>query len=345
MIRKGALVTQSASAPARGRWPFDPARDRYVVIIGRGRSGTNLALDVLDTHPRTLCRNEANRIPGAALNALPLDFEDTRAAEWSLSAWHAALGESALCHGARDRSRRDYKSYYRGPAGRFLCEYALPRQKLRRALRNIGLLRAINEWRVDWAFARDPAHLPALPVFKILTQPHWILRTHARDPGQHVIHMVRDPAGFIASWLNRYVAPRGGEKVFADNLATLDLILDALGGDFASGRAFSEAALIESELWRWRYMNDTVFSTLSGSERYRLWPYDTVLAQPAAKGTEAMTWLGLDIDGGTRTRMSQMENTLFAKPHARKIDAAETRALAHHVLEGSPMADFFRAAA
>lgn len=322
-------------------WPFNPAQDPYAVIVGRGRSGTNMALDILDTHPRTLCRNEANRIAGAALNALPLDFENTRAESWSLEAWRTALQISAVCHGARDRSRRDYKSYYASAPGRMICEHALPRQKLRRALKTTGLLPQVNEWRVDWAFARQPEQLPQLPVLKILTQPHWILRTHDADPGQHVIHMIRAPQGFVASWLNRYVAPRGSEKVFADNLATLDVILEALGGRLHSGRTFSEAALIESELWRWRYMNETVFSALSGSDRYKLWHYEDALNAPAQKGAEAMGWLGLEIDEATQTRMSQMENTLFAKPHARKIDNAQTADLAATVLDGSPMADWF----
>ena len=330
--------------PPVGSWRFDAACDPYVTIIGRGRSGTNLALDVLDTHPRTICRSEANRINGAALNTLPLDFEDIRQAEWSGAAWRAALETTAYTHSARDRSKRDHKSYYRSLPERIFCERVLPRRKLRVALKRMGLLSAVNEWRVDWAFSRAPDRHPQLPVFKILTQPHWILRTHAQDPGQHVIHVVRDPAGFIPSWMNRYVAPRGGEKVHADNLATLDIILERLGGTLQHGRAYSEAALIESELWRWRYMNDTVFMALSVSERYRLWRYEEMIANPAQMGGEAMAWLGLDVDASTRQRMSRMENTLFAKPHAKRLDTGQVGDIAAAVLEGSPMADWFGSA-
>ena len=45
--------------------------DRLNVIAGRGRSGSNFLLHLLNHSPRTFCRNEPNMFDGTALSNLP----------------------------------------------------------------------------------------------------------------------------------------------------------------------------------------------------------------------------------------------------------------------------------
>lgn len=324
--------------PAPG---FDPARDRYLVVCGRGRSGTNLVLDILDAFADTVCRNEPNVVRGSALAALPADVMGRNIDAGFVDAWREALRRAAGLKSSRDRIGAAHKAHYVSPLHAALAERVLSRGRVRRALSPVAPGMAGEEWSPPaWLLRRD-ALARALPVFKILRQPHWLLRTHAEDPGQHVVHVVRPAVGFIRSWFNRYVAlaPGGERGVFDQNMKTARPIVAHFGARFLSGDAFSRDALIESELWRWRYVNEKLMAGLGASARYRMVGYREASGDPVALAGGLAPWLGLDFDDAVRRRLARTENTLFARPHSETLDPALIERLARHVVADGPLSD------
>lgn len=307
---------------------FDPARDKYVLIIGHGRSGTNLALDLLDCHPATFCRNEPNEIPGSAMSGLAGDLvRADGGGDRFLGDWRAAVAAASGRLGARDRFHRTYKQYYATKLHGILAEKVQGRGTLRGFLGIKG-----GEWRAAGLVG------DRIPVFKILLRPHWATETHRHDANQYVIHVVRDPVGFVLSWWNRYIlhdATGGPQDVYNDNLESVSQILDGYGARLASGSGYSVEALIETELWRWRYMNEWPLKRLSGSDRYVVWKYSDLKADAFRSALAAFGLIGVTPDEGTRHRLATMKNTLFSRSHSASLDRELISRLARHVLTGS----------
>jgi hypothetical protein len=315
------------SLPAAVPAAFDPANDKYVLVIGHGRSGTNLALDLLDCHPATFCRNEPNEIPGSAMNGLAGNLIGAGMDDQFVGHWRDAIAASSERRGFRDRFRRTYKQYYSTILHALVAEKLQSRTTLRNALGIKG-----GEWQAAGLKGER------VPVFKILLRPHWATVTHSHDRNQHVIHVVREPVAFILSWWNRYVlrdAQGGPQAVYNDNLRTVPKILAHYGARLASGNEYSFEALIETELWRWRYMNEWPMEHLSGSDRYVIWKYSDLNADAPNVALSAFDWLGLALDAGTQHRISTVKNTLFSRSHREILDRELISRLARHVLTGS----------
>lgn len=327
-------ATREPDLPTR-RSGFDPDRHRHAVIVGSGRSGTNLALDLVDCHPFTICRNEPNELGRSSFARLPDGlFEESLPPDFQ-PAWRAALAQSPWRRGWRDRARRWHKRYYI-TGGLPLCEGALASARARHLAYRLFPAMRSGEWSVRrW----HRAGVPILPVVKILNQPHWVVRSHPEDREQRVIHVVRAPKGFITSWRNRWVtlAPGGAEAVYEASLSSVTQILARLGRERIGPPGFSEAALVETELWRWRYVNEVVHVALGGSARYLMVDYETMRARPAEMATELGNFLGVPFDAESEARAAANSNTLFATPHAQTVDRSMLDELTDAVLSDSPL--------
>lgn len=311
---------------------FNPAADKYAVIVGHGRSGTNLTLDLLDQHPDTNCRNEPNEVPGGLMAALPDGFLNDLGGEAFIGTWRDVISRAAYRKSERDRPGRTYKAFYRSAFRAALMEHLVPRTAFRRYV----LFNTSEEWPIPRAMMGAAGARRLIPVFKILLMPQWVIWTHEFDPAQHVLHVVRDAAGFINSWYARYVERHrvGPEQVYRDNLAMLDRILAFFGGTMTSPAGYSLESLVESELWRWRYMNDSVHAALAGSPRYMHKFFAELNAGDCAP--EIYDWFGLVIDGQTEARLAGMCNTLFPERGKNRVPVELVNDLAAHVLKGSP---------
>ncbi len=312
--------------------------DRHIVITGHGRSGSNLLLDILDCSPETLCRNELNRLRSGALAALPDGFFTPTNPDLT-NQWSQAVRVAARCQGARDRLDQHGKRYFRSKLRTRIGQRVIASRQARRLLSLVSSDLRRDEWPCPGFYIDQLALSRTVPVFKILLASGWIVDTHATHREQKVLHIIREPTGFIRSWLNRYVATRrgGAVQVFADNLETLPRILRHFGEDPACYHTFSESALIESELWRWRYVNEILISQLRSSDRYMTVVFDDI-SQPANADIDGIfSFCGIEMTDDARARISLIENKLFSRPHARSVDAQAIGAAARRVLKGSAL--------
>jgi hypothetical protein len=293
----------------------------HVLVVGHGRSGTNMVLDLLDCHRATFCRNEPNELHGSAFTGLgDAMFGDPEPDEFA-ARWQKAVTTSARSDGARDRFGPG-KDYFRSPLRAQMGQAVMSRGRLRARLLPKVDGHTVEEWPCP-AFYHDPAALArALPVLKILLAPAWVTRAHALFPTQKVVHVVRPPEGFLQSWWSRYVTGIGGgpEQVFADNQPSLARILAHFGRAEEMPQGYSLQALLVSELWRWRYMNEVLAAALSGSDRYLMAPYRSMMKERMAWAENIYAFAGLDLTDSVRAEVGVMQNTLFG---IRKPDGLE----------------------
>jgi hypothetical protein len=73
----------------------------------------------------------------------------------------------------------------------------------------------------------------------------------------------------------------------------------------------TEARLIESELWRWRYTNEAMYAALKDSERYTSVTYDAFSADPGAETRHLFAFAGLSADNRHEAAVASMENKMF----------------------------------
>lgn len=306
----------------------------HVIVAGHGRSGTNLALNLLDCSTETICRNEPNEIRGifAPLGDgfFPSDTPEADAARLS-----TVLEKARFLNSSRDNPNYPHKPYVRH-AG-LLRLYVRGMNRLSRSIHNAETERKLP------GLLCDPSKIATcLPIFKILLWPGRIASTHAHMPGQRVIHVVRDPATFLKSWFTRYVHETAKDpgQVFRDNLPSIQRIMPAFGQDSTRINAFSERNLLESELWRWRYMNETLYDALRGSDRYMYVLYSDLVSRPKHHAEQMMAFCGLSPDPAFQSRIGRTEN-IFKPSKSKQPDPDLITDVVETVMANSKLSEIF----
>ena len=310
----------------------------YVVIAGSGRSGTNRIMDAFDLHERTICRSEPEEMVGGDFAVLPRAMLPEDLGPEFESCWRDVVHRARRRQSDRDRIDHIRKTYYQSRFSALVIQSILSRRRARRALGLIAPSFRTQEWPRPMSVTDAGELETALLVLKT-RPPEWILRTHAVDRDQKVIHKIRNPLGYLNSWYNRYVIKKPGQAqaVFRESMQNVPYILKFFGEDKDRIGSFSERALIESELWIWRFLNEKIFSTLRNSSRYRLIRYEEFEKQPVDSMKNLVEFCGLEPDDGFLGHFAIMENTLFGQSHVEKIDADLVKQSARRVLMRSPL--------
>lgn len=294
----------------------------YIVICGHGRSGSNRMLQAFDAHERTLCRNEPNGHVGSPFKALPQDLFPEDLGPDFPDRLAEAVRVGAISHGDRDYFDDDHKAYLRkGPLAQ-IAAWIEPGRRKRKLAAILKPDFAQEEWRIPGPRLTRDAEDVILPVFKPGIMTGWWILSHPVHPGQKLIHAVRRPEPFVKSWLRRYVGKRDAAAVFAASLPSARRIAAHYGTEALQGDALTEARLIESELWRWRYINEAVYSALGHSDRYAASTYETFSADPEAEMRRLYAFAGLEMSQTHAAKIRGMENRLFGG--ARKKVEIET---------------------
>jgi hypothetical protein len=312
----------------------------YVVIAGSGRSGTNRLLDAFELHPETVCRSEPEEMIGGDFEILPGAHrpEDPLGDDFD-ARWAQAVGRARRRQSARDRIDALHKSYYPNRPLAHPVQKLLARRRVRRDMlgKVFPGLRGM-EWDRPM-FCTDAAALDASLLVLKVRPPAWLLRTHAGDLDQIVIHQIRDPRAFLNSWYNRWVEQRGGgaERVYRANMTVLPDMLADFGESADRFAEYSEQNLIESQVWLWRHLNEMLHAGLKASPRYRMVNYDAFGRDPRGAIHDLFTLSGRDAPETALNEAERMENTLFHKGHGRKLDPDLCERALARALEGSAL--------
>jgi len=268
----------------------------YVLIVGQGRSGTNWLLELLDLSPRTHCRNEPNEIDGALFAKLPSPHLDRPMPPQFAERWDEAVSAASRTMGERDRHVMPYKQYawetMRLVGGRQL----VMKERTRRVLSVVHPALRRREWGMPWWLGRQSAMQQALPVLKFTQTPGWACWVLRNRPEVPVIHIVRHPAGFLNSWVNRYLAKLDRGVVRRENEARLREIA-AVDRDWA--RRFGDIAEMtveQSELWYWIYANEVLYNIGRRLSGYMHVVYERVVSDPLAMTRKMFERCGLQTD-------------------------------------------------
>jgi hypothetical protein len=311
--------------------------DRYVVIAGHGRSGSNRLLDAFDRHPATFCRNEPNRPHGSPFLSLSDGFFSEARDDFG-ETWKATIDAASRQISVRDRLNGSGKSFVRSPLRKMYARHVFLRARPRRAAALfIPSLRSQTS-PAEPHYAEPGSLERTLPIFKILLTSGWIVDAFDADARMKVILNIRAPLPFLRSWRRRYVDVAGAETVFHDNLKTLPRILAHFGAEDRTPAAFTEAALFESELWRWRYVNELLMQQLGGNARFATVTYEDFEHDPLEQADRLYDFAELEMTEATREKITRMKNTLF-RPHKNtgREDDGVLRDVVDVVLSDSPL--------
>jgi hypothetical protein len=318
------------------------------LLIGQGRSGTNFLLSLFDQSPLTHCRNEPDQLDRSSLAALA-EFRFFVDDDLKLEGkFDRAFREAALCIGPRDHVAAHPKAWLRPSTQR--AGFFLLRQRYR-AVERLWRRRKPMDGR-EVRFPRwmiDPLRLErSLHVFKLnaaVGLGTWALR-HRRE--MRLIQIVRHPAGFLKSWLRRWVKGEGGQdrgQGTRDLWRDEDRLRELARRDPAWQRTLGDVDAMsrtEGELWWWRYVNETLWREGCERESYRLVLYEDLAARPVELARELFETCGLHWDDELSARAGRLAKEPHKDPRAWRDELDEpTVEIVERVLAGSPMAGWW----
>lgn len=316
--------------------------NRYVLIAGTGRSGTNWLLEILDQSRQTHCRNEPNGCAGSAFSRLPHGLVESPAlAEELERAWDDSVARTARSFGVRDHAIPVPKVHFSRMAQRLGLARLARAKRPRRALGRVLPSPLAEEWPIPpWVMSRRPEG-PTLPVLKVLGRTGWMTWALRNRPEAHVIHIVRHPGGFLNSMMKRVWSRTSIEDVARSNRELLQVVATdpAWAARFGDLDAISP---LEAEIWFWRYATETLHRAGAGNPRYQLIIYEDLAANPVEVSRAVYRGCGLDWDEAIEGRIRQMSNQSRAIARAWR-DRLNPDQVAHveRILGGSPVCDWW----
>jgi hypothetical protein len=178
-----------------------------------------------------------------------------------------------------------------------------------------------------------------VPVLKLTIVPGWIVWVLQNRPAAQVLHIVRDPGGFLNSYIKRWLSLQADlEEVTHVNRNILSQIA-AHEPDWAERFGNIEGmSLLESELWYWVYCSETIHKAGEGNPRYQLILYGNLVRDPVETSRSLYQDCGLEWDDSIEQaiRRSSQRSGEIATAWQHALDA-EQIALVERILEQSAM--------
>jgi hypothetical protein len=308
----------------------------YVLISGKGRSGSNRLLDMFDASRRTVCRSEVNKIPGSAFNGIggelfPEDFGSAQ-----LDALRGAIRGAGIKRSARDRLSQTDKVYLTA-AGRAVFP-SMAKTRFRKFLSAVGVIGDASEWTLPGALLSDEGMTRARIILKLNACPTWATALVQADEQCRILHNIRDPFDYLQSWYNRFIRDRKGLSSFEENFSDVPRLLKHFGRENPNRlRQPIEENLIEVELWRWRYINERLLSLEAYPDSYMRVTYSDIEEDLLGAARRIFAFADLPLGPEEEARIGAIRNVLFQKPHTTHLDAELCERLIGEVLEDSPL--------
>ncbi len=303
----------------------------HALLFSTGHTGGNRLLDILDQHPWTNCRNEPQR-SGSEFEYLWLDGYKSLSKEDFDFRWANLTSKARFEQGAFDRLHAKRKAYLRWvPA--WIWSHIAQRTRLRALF---GIKKQI--WSIPRVCIRNEHKDKIFPVLKVGGKPNLVLDQHQTTPNQYVIHALRRPDAYLQSWYNLYVKLQSRPYIDLQNdtLSFLENVLPP--SQFAALQPDNTLeTLIRLELIKVRACHESIFVNFRDSDHHLTITFEEFNRDPLVATQRVFAFLGLDSPERTTTGSAQLKNSLFANPHAEKLDKSILDQAMRDIMGDSPL--------
>lgn len=314
-----------------------PEAPPYAIVAGgRGRSGTNWLLSLLDQSPQTFCRKYPHRCRASPMAAIEPSLSPIAPDEPAIeSRWDEAVRWTARRMGRFDHPIHAPKRFIH-PIAR---DIGLPRLISRpRARRMLGLLVPAlrqDEWPLPPFLGNRSELHEALPVLKVGRAAPFVLRNR---PEAAVFHVVRHPGGFLNSWMKRYLNRHDPAEIAEANRLRLHQVAEHHPEWARRLPPIDRMPVTESELWYWRFVNERIWSLGQGSPGYHQVVYEHLAQDPVPLMRNAYQRCGLRWTAAVERRIRSLcaESRDVAERWKQQLSREQIE-LVERVLDGSPM--------
>jgi hypothetical protein len=184
---------------------------------------------------------------------------------------------------------------------------------IRRAIGVIQPSLRNSEWPMPWWVGSQLKLEEAYAVFKINLDRRiagWLL---ANRPQARILHIVRHPCGRLNSWLNRFLAGRDSERVLAFRKERLRKIGEGEPAWKEKFGSIGKMGLVETEVWFWRYVNESVHAVAKNSRAYLPVVYEKLAEDPLSNARKAFEFCGLPWDAHVEAFVDERRSEAVGK--------------------------------
>jgi len=246
--------------------------DKYAVIVGHGRSGTNWLHELFNNSEETYCRNEPHELLDSPISELNDDRVTIRADDSKLiSRWDELIDIISNRMSDIDPWILEKKKYFKLGKALYI---ALRSNKLRKLLSFGFKSLKKDEWDLPTQSVKQSEWNKAYRIFKFVQSPGWAVFLLKNRAHIAVFHIVRHPGGFLNSWKNRYLSAEEEQQVHADNIQRLKTVSEESTRWADVFGDINNMDLNESELWYWYYANQVIYEEGRGKAAYTLIQYE-----------------------------------------------------------------------
>jgi hypothetical protein len=283
------------------------------LIIGNGRSGTNMLLDVLDADPDTNCRNEPNVVAGGAINRLFGRTSITSRYDFDAERWRDACDTARRNKSVRDRPSYAWKRYIRKHLAARLCSQLFTRHRARHALlAHVTPALAGAEFPLPAALVRRERLKDAHVVLKI-NQPFQLCEHLDRLGAPYrIIHIARNPYDVVRSWSLRWLVHENHADVWRE-LYERAREYFAQRPDRAAYGLSDQLDIHELELLHVVLGDDHLFHAMRRKPHYLYVTFEHAIAHKIDCAREVYDFLDLEWTPQTEQRIALLKNELFKK--------------------------------
>lgn len=329
--------------------------NRYALIVGNGRSGTNWLLSMLDASPETHCRNEPQDILTSPFHGLPQpeqiqDLPGVMSERWlNFAEWTGShMGE-------RDHRIKTPKHHVHVLSQQLGVAHWPVRPKIRKALKLVWPEFRQGEWSMPWWIGRQGKLSQAYGVFKINDLRAWYVQwLLANYPHLPIIHLVRHPGGQLNSGINRFFSHLSQHELKQEHHLYTGILRTAAKLDSSWQNIFGDInsmELIEAVAWFWRYNNEEILKVGRLHSNYMFLTYEQLTKNPLSYARKMYDFCKIpwssEIEGRIKDGLSlSMWGQLSEKPSEiadswkSKLDP-RYQLLAIRVMKGSNLEKFW----
>ncbi len=320
--------------------------NRYAIVTGQGRSGTNWVLDVLDASQETFCRNEPNVIPGSPFERLPPLWRLAEGDKLNES-WDSVARETCMTTGERDHRLKVNKHYLHDWAHKAGLPPLMARPKIRSALGKT-ILRDLDGhiWDLPSLIGSQERLEEACTIIKVNQVPlliQWILAERQDVP---VVNIVRHPCGRHASFAKRYLSGADADAELAltrDHLRVIASDDEVWRDRFGS---IDEMGHVASQTWMWRFVNESIEEFGVGKPQFMRIIFEEMTADPMPHAKAIYELFGLEWTSEVSALVEQgLEESVWGKLDPAQVASAWRKSLSNDeideietILADSPMA-------